>query len=164
MASDRDNQPCDCGTCQAIASSRAAASDRDTLVELVLPIDWSGGSAGSIADAVIGAGWRPSAREITDPDTPDTYPARTIGVDRDGEVWVSRFTDWVVAFDQGGTGERLSDIVADFGPLTIVYVPTEDPDCPHDSRSGADGRWWCDQCGGDCGPDAYLTEETTHGD
>lgn len=41
-------------------------SDRDTLVELVLPIDWSGGSAGSIADAVIGAGWRPPSRVVAD--------------------------------------------------------------------------------------------------
>ena len=105
----------------------ASDRDRDTLVELILPIDWSGGSAGSIADAVIGARWRPPAQVITDPDTPDIFPARTVGIDHDGEVWVSRFTDWVVAFEQGGgTGERLSDIVADFGPLTIVYVPTEE--------------------------------------
>lgn len=54
------------------------ASDRDTLVELVLPIDWSGGSAGSIADAVIGAGWRPPAREITDPAELDTLPIMSI--------------------------------------------------------------------------------------
>lgn len=72
------------------------------------------------------ADWRPPARVITDPDTPDTFPARTVGVDRDGEVWVSRFTDWIVAFDVTARGERLGDIVADVGPLTIVFVPIEE--------------------------------------
>lgn len=32
--------------------------------------------------------------------------------------------------------------------------------CRHDSSSGANGRWRCDQCGADCGPDTYLTEES----
>ncbi len=41
-----------------------------------------------------------------------------------------------------------------------AIAPTEEAACPHDSRSGdAGGRWRCDQCGADCGPDAYLTEE-----
>ncbi|TDP29793.1 hypothetical protein [Nocardia ignorata] len=40
----------------------------------------------------------------------------------------------------------------------------EDPDCPHDSRSGdAGGRWRCDQCGTDCGPNTYLSEEESRG-
>lgn len=103
------------------------ASDRDTLAELIdqhptIPSRY----APQIADRVIAAGWRPPARVITDPDTPDTFPARTVGIDRDGEVWVSRFTDWIVAFDVTARGERLADIVADVGPLTIVYVPIEE--------------------------------------
>ncbi|MFC4124902.1 hypothetical protein [Nocardia rhizosphaerae] len=32
--------------------------------------------------------------------------------------------------------------------------------CPHDSRSGdAGGRWRCDECGTDCGPNTYLTKD-----
>lgn len=131
-------------------------SDRDTLAATIFGMWHADVTTGQIADAVIQSGWRPPAREITDPDTPDTYPARTVGIDRDGEVWVSRFTDWIVAFDVTARGERLADIVADVGPLTIVFVPTEAA-CPHDSRSGADGRWRCDQCGADCGPNTYLT-------
>lgn len=144
-------------------------SDRDTLWNLLddlLPEREIVRSdvAAAMVEAIEQAGWRPPAQVITDPDTPDTYPARTVGIDRDGEVWVSRFTDWVVAFDVTARGERLGDIVADVGPLTLVYIPTEDA-CPHDSRSGAAGRWRCDQCGADCGPDTYLTptEEIHHG-
>lgn len=49
--------------------------DRDALAELILPIDWGGGSANRIADAVIAAGWRPPARVITTAAERDALPA-----------------------------------------------------------------------------------------
>lgn len=109
------------------------ASDRDTLADLLKEtadrassFQFHIGHYRGVAAQVLAAGWRPPAHEITDPDTPDTYPARTVGIDRDGEVWVSRFSDWVVAFDPTARGERLGDIVADVGPLTLVFIPTEE--------------------------------------
>lgn len=100
-------------------------SDRDTLTEDLDNARDLFEQSVDIAECLINDGWR-RTHMVTDPDTPDTYPARTVGIDRDGEVWVSRFTDWVVAFDPNEKGERLADIVADFGPLTIVRVPAEE--------------------------------------
>lgn len=134
-------------------------SDRDTLTEDLDNARDLFEQSVDIAECLINDGWR-RTHMVTDPDTPDTYPIRTAGFDRDGEVWVSTYAGWAtVTVD---LAVPLADVIADFGSLTIVYIPT----CPHDSRSGADGRWRCDQCGADCGPDTYLTptEEKTDGD
>ena len=155
------------------------ASDRDALVELVLPIDWSGGSAGSIADAVIAAGWRPPARRIETPAELDALqPAQALldtsmdgrndlaAVIRDGRGRVftrdmDNLDTEVVHGRPVGWWETGTDVDYDSSamtyPVTVLYVPTEALACPHDSRSGADGRWRCDQCGADCGPNTYLT-------
>lgn len=105
--------------------------DQEALADLIF-WEFDGGEAEpyELAGALLAKGVRPPAPVITDPNTPDTYAARTVGIDRDGEVWVSRHTDWIVAFDVTARGERLGDIVADVGPLTIVYVPTEEAGWP----------------------------------
>lgn len=70
-------------------------------------------------------------------------------VSPDGRVPIQPLVGWTVIPDQH--------------VVRCPSCPAEDPACPHDSRSGADGRWRCDQCGADCGPNTYLTttEETT---
>ncbi|MGS2805359.1 hypothetical protein [Nocardia sp. MW-W600-9] len=149
-------------------------SDRDTLAELITqeldfhysidsdncePIE-AGIKAG--CTAAIAKGWRPPAREITDPAVREEFRHGSIAIDRDGEVWISIGTCTGPRWRCRGAGSShtTSEVVGDFGPLTIVYVPTEEADCPHDSRSGTtDGRWRCDECGADCGPNTYHTED-----
>lgn len=102
------------------------ASDRDTLVELILPIDWSGGSAGSIADAVIGVGWRPPVREITTAAELDELPVYTIGTVGEG-VAAQRWPDgWNVNGQRADERSGSDELIEECGPVTIVYVPMEE--------------------------------------
>lgn len=113
------------------------------------------------AAVAVDGGWRPPAREITTAAEVDALPVGSIvtidgiAVQRTGRDWQS-----MNAADLRIASAALMQI---HGPITLVHIPTEH--CPHDSRSGADGRWRCDQCGADCGPDTYLTptEETHRG-
>jgi hypothetical protein len=116
-------------------------SDRDTLTEALKRTHLPNVYRELVA--VIMAGWRPPAR--------DSW----------GEAWQRIHGNWRHISGRICVADEL---VLNFGPkFTVLHDTTEDPDCPHDSRSGADGRWRCDQCGADCGPDTYLTptEEKT---
>ncbi|MFC9966308.1 hypothetical protein ACFVH4_18930 [Nocardia ignorata] len=134
-------------------------SDRDTLTEALKRTRLPGVYQDLVA--VVMEGWRPPAREITDPAALEALPVGSIVVDF-YEAGCTRISPdpvfgWVRAGSALASGRHYS---APHLPVTVLYVPTEDPDCPHDSRSGAaDGRWRCDQCGADCGPNTYLTQE-----
>ena len=124
-------------------------SDRDTLTEALKRTRLPGVYQDLVA--VVMEGWRPPAREITDP---DELPPGSVVI-RDGVAYQREGDHWSMR----GTKTRW-DKPHGNGPIILLYVPTEDPDCPHDSRSGAaDGRWRCDECGTDCGANTYLTEE-----
>lgn len=106
-------------------------------------------------------GWRPPAREITTAEELEALPRWSVVVI--DNVAVQRVdTDWR-AMNAPTIRIASAALMQLRGRLLVVYVPTEVA-CPHDSRSGtADGRWRCDECGADCGPDTYLTEEDDRG-
>lgn len=137
-------------------------SDRDTLTEIINAASFQAPSySACAADAVIAAGWRPPAREITTVEERDALPVGSIVVDF-FEAGCTRISTeppygWVRVSSALTMGRQYG---VPHLPVTVVYVPTEEADCPHDSRSGdADGRWRCDECGTDCGANTYLTEE-----
>lgn len=72
------------------------------------------------------AGWRPPAQVITDPDTPDTYPAGSVAIDRDGDAWQAEADIGVECWACGADVRSLGVLVDAYGPITIVYVPTEE--------------------------------------
>lgn len=116
----------------------------------------------AVAADLIAAGVRPPAREITTVSELETLPGRPVVLDSWGEAWQRIHGNWRHISGRICVADEL---VLNFGPkFTVLHVPTE-VDCPHDSRSGADGRWRCDQCDTDCGPDTYLTptEEDARG-
>ncbi len=76
--------------------------------------------------AVVLEGWRPPAQVITDRDTPDTYPAGTVAIDRDGDAWQSEADSGVECWACGADVRSLGGLVDAYGPLTVVYVPTEE--------------------------------------
>ncbi|MFD4444897.1 hypothetical protein ACFWPK_34495 [Nocardia sp. NPDC058519] len=172
------------------------ASDRDTLAELVIG-HWSWrdrrdklqcscpsahwvtnddptagpgahGWAEHVAEALISAGVRPPAREISDAAELDTLPPFSVvlayGVSHQSVPDETSPVVWIKPFGSYTSAELLTACRG--AGVTVLYEPVdEDDDCPHDSRSGADGRWRCDQCDTDCGPDTYLTptEEKSRG-
>lgn len=110
------------------------ASDHDTLAELIdqhptIPSRY----APQIADRVIAAGWRPPAREITDPDKLDALPGRSIVVGRNDEAWQLTSHEVVPHFAAywGSPylfSDRLSSrqLLGKVHAVTVLYVPTEE--------------------------------------
>ncbi|TLF72895.1 hypothetical protein [Nocardia cyriacigeorgica] len=132
-----DPQRCDCGTCQAIASARAAAamaSVRETLADKLSECTYEGMSPRETADALVLAGWRPPAREITNPAELDTLPYGSVVMPRhcdpfkrktlpEGLRWTGE------SFPDGLTSAQLISHYTAIGcPITVVHVPTEEAD------------------------------------
>ncbi|MFD4444886.1 hypothetical protein ACFWPK_34435 [Nocardia sp. NPDC058519] len=142
------------------------ASDRETLTGLIYGerLYATRDQCEEAAKRLNAVGVRPPAREITDYSEFTNMPVGTVVMGTDTcTVW-QRVTDgwlWV--------GHNIPayhyEVFRDDKSVTVLYVPTEETDCRHDSRSGAGGRWRCDQCDTDCGPDTYLTptEEKSRG-
>ncbi|MFD4457674.1 hypothetical protein [Nocardia sp. NPDC058480] len=145
------------------------ASDRDTLAEHLDAVSQRGHGQTFLApffrgvvDLVLAAGWRLPAREISDPAELDALPPFSVvlayGVSHQAVPDETQPVVWIKPFGSYTSAELLTACRGK--GVTVLYEPAdEEDDCPHDSRSGADGRWRCDQCGADCGPDNYLTEE-----
>ncbi|TLF96789.1 hypothetical protein FEK35_27240 [Nocardia cyriacigeorgica] len=125
-----DPQLCDCGTCQAIASARATsamASDRETLADLIFwEFDRDKTEPDDIAAAILAAGWRPPAREITDPADLDALPVGSI-VLADGQAWTLRWpgNGWTVC-PSCEINYCTEDLIAYAESVTVVHVPTEE--------------------------------------
>lgn len=115
-----------------------------------------------LAGLLIAAGWRPPVREITTATDLSNLPARSLVLVPDGPragVWrAKRSPGWWWCIDRDDHAATHELLMCGEGTVTVLHVPTEEAACPHDSRSGdAGGRWRCDECGADCGPDTYLT-------
>lgn len=101
------------------------ASDHDTLAELIdqhptIPSRY----APQIADRVIAAGWRPPAREITDPAELDELAGRPVVLDSWGEAWQRIHGNWRHI---SGRICAPDELVLNFGPkFTVLNVPTEE--------------------------------------
>ncbi|MBW0275024.1 hypothetical protein ATM97_27875 [Nocardia sp. MH4] len=111
------------------------ASDRDTLTEIIDAASFQAPSySACAADAVIAAGWRPPAREITDPAELDKLPGRSIVVGTRGThggmayqltSWdgFTNAPNWASAYD---TEDRSSSrqVIKREGSVIVLYVPT----------------------------------------
>ncbi len=100
-------------------------NDRETLTAIIEVSGVGYADAACAADSVIARGWRPPGRVIDDPDTPDDFPIRTAGFDCDGDVWVSTYAGWATVTIDAAVS--LADVVDCHSPLTIMYIPTEEP-------------------------------------
>lgn len=74
------------------------------------------------AAVAVDGGWRPPAHEISDPAELAALPVGTVGIAPTGMAW-QRWRDRWTAKGSTCTSEFLA---AHRGPLTIVYVPTEE--------------------------------------
>ena len=104
-------------------------SDRDTLYDLLdglLPEREIVRSdiAGAMVEAIEEAGWRPPACEINHRADLDALPDRSVVLDAYGDVFQRRAGRWRTC-DTASLG---SDRVARYGPVTVLYVPTEGTD------------------------------------
>lgn len=141
MASDRETQPCDCGTCQAIVSARAEqappmASDRDQLWQLMHEhVNYWDHDHNAAVDAVIATGWRPPARVIRDPAELDTLPGRSIVVGHRGKFGtayqltsfdgLAGVPNWASPYDVEDRSTS-REVIEREGSVTVLYEPTEE--------------------------------------
>lgn len=107
------------------------ASDRDQLADL-LDIHLGDPERDTVtrefmaretATLIIEMGWRPPAREITDPAELDALPVGTVGVAPSGVVWQR----WRDRWTANGSTCTSAYLARHRGPLAIVHVPTEEP-------------------------------------
>ncbi|MEU3011087.1 hypothetical protein [Nocardia asteroides] len=112
------------------------ASDRETLAEIIDAASFQAPSySADAADAVIAAGWRPPAREITDPAELDKLPGRSIVVGhrgRHGTAYQLTSYDgfaqtpmWGSPYDFEGRSTSRGVIERE-GCVTVLHVPAEE--------------------------------------
>lgn len=104
-----------------------AISDRDTLAAALertkLPNvyrEWV---------AVVLEGWRPPAQEITTAAELDALPRGSAVRTRNGRVWqreIASGVEWWPAQAGWTHGAMTSARLIEMGPVTVVYVPTEE--------------------------------------
>ncbi|NEW49366.1 hypothetical protein GV792_04820 [Nocardia cyriacigeorgica] len=104
------------------------ASDRDILTSIleISGIEYASAAVG--ADSAIARGWRPPAREITTAAKLADLPVGSIVRDRQGDAWrllhkIGGVGRWLCTSLLDG---READDVITFGPVTVLYVPTEE--------------------------------------
>lgn len=103
-------------------------SDRDTLAELIDTHSFQApGYSADAAEAVIAAGWRPPAREITTIEERDALPVGSIVVDF-FEAGCTRISaeppyGWVRVSSALPMGRQYG---VPHLPATVLYVPTEE--------------------------------------
>lgn len=95
------------------------ASERDQLWQLMHEhVNYYDHSHDAAVDAILTAGWRPPFPETNDP---DELPPGSI-VLRDGVTWHRDATHWHLTCG----GHARWDRPFGSGPVTVVYVPTEE--------------------------------------
>ncbi|MFC4124901.1 hypothetical protein [Nocardia rhizosphaerae] len=102
-------------------------SDRDTLIELIDDTRADGHSPSEAADYLLDAGWRPPAREVDDTWELDALPQGAVVASGDSDVFQRCVGGW---FEPGrleplDSAELVGHLVG-HGPVTVVYVPTEE--------------------------------------
>ncbi|MFD3431137.1 hypothetical protein [Nocardia fluminea] len=104
-------------------------SDRDILEDLLLNARVDAKTTDETADDILAAGWRPPAREITEPDDLDALPSGSIIVDHGSprDAYSKGLRDgWYV------TGSSLLATAREVlmwgeGRVTVVHISTKEP-------------------------------------
>lgn len=101
-------------------------SDRDTLTayldSLIEGEAWADTGAEAAEHITSVLGWRPPAQVISTVAELDALPDRTVVLDAYGDVFQRRAGRWRTC-DTASLG---SEKVARYGPLTVLFVPTEE--------------------------------------